>query len=521
MVGRHVRRYSLLSFAVLALGGAVHSACTSAGDTAPCANPALTSAKATEWVGFHAEVDVAPDAFHALASGLFAAGAQAGKTLKDQPLTTGVFISSAADPSTPDQTRLTIAFDDGDTPRRTLAVAPASFTVGNVFLATVDAAVAKMQADTKAGQATAGEGFYLEYRVASSQGGKLSFGLKGDVGVYKMVVDVTSPRTSLDTGRIGTAAEEFAATDSVAGTVWFHMTKDDFDFFVDHAYGKGATSKQNFTDFALVPHDWLRLTVEPHLDQKFVSVGFEVITVDNKRVAVAKAPASVLAGSTFQAMVDRNMGNMNAEEAKKPGSSTPWQVPFYYDHPDGGGVVQVIAQGTAGLFSVAYAVESPRHALTDVPFVEYQPVVIPPPDPSTTQSCEKLGDPSIVLAPKGTLDITFSVSDVIKKDAVVPLKGTIYCSVYHAEDVVVTGPKAGAKTVQDFNIPNADFTQPKAPTFTTQELYAGKYQVLCAQDLDKSGDASKGDPVTLPIGSYLVACNKNPTTVEFSLLDPG
>ena len=47
--------------------------------------------------------------------------------------------------------------------------------------------------------------------------------------------------------------------------MWFHLTKDDFDYFVDHAYGKDATAAQNFNDFALVPHTWLRLTVTPHL----------------------------------------------------------------------------------------------------------------------------------------------------------------------------------------------------------------------------------------------------------------
>ena len=64
------------------------------------------------------------------------------------------------------------------------------------------------------------------------------------------------------------------------------MSKDDFDFFVDRAYGKGATSRQNFHDFALVPYEWLRLTVEPHLDEKFVNVGFEVLALDGKRIPV-------------------------------------------------------------------------------------------------------------------------------------------------------------------------------------------------------------------------------------------
>ena len=30
-----------------------------------------------------------------------------------------------------------------------------------------------------------------------------------------------------------------------------------------------------------------------------------------------------------------------------------------------------------------------------------------------------------------------------------------------------------------------------------------------------------GDPVTLPIGSFPIACNLNPVTVQFALLDPG
>ena len=51
-------------------------------------------------------------------------------------------------------------------------------------------------------------------------------------------------------------------------------------------------------------------------------------------------------------------------------------------------------------------------------------------------------------------------------------------------------------------------------------MYAGEYQILCAQDLDASGGASKGDPVTLPIGGYTAACNRNPVTVEFAILDP-
>ena len=93
---------------------------------------------------------------------------------------------------------------------------------------------------------------------------------------------------------------------------------------------------------------------------------------------MAKAPASVLAGATFQALVDHSMATMTAQETKKAGSSFPFQIPFYYDDPSGGGVVQVIVQGTQGIYVVDYAVQSPRHPLTEVPFNAYKPVCVQP-----------------------------------------------------------------------------------------------------------------------------------------------
>jgi hypothetical protein len=521
---RRLARPVAYLFSAAAIGGAAFVSCTSddmtgtgGGTTTATVKPAV----ATEWVGFHAEAPLQASDFHALAAGLFGDDAKAGKLLSDKQIATGVYVSASADSSTPDQTRLTFAFDDGNTPRRVVAVAPASYAVGGVFIATVDAALAKMTADAAKDPASA-EAFFLEYRVASAQGGKLSFGVRGNQGVYTLVVDVTSPHTGLAKDTIGKPVDDFGPYDTVAGTVWFHLSKDDFDFFSDHAYGAGATGKQNFKDFKLVPHDWLRLTVDPHLDQQFVNVGFEVITLDGKRVPVCKAPASILAGDTFQKLVNRYVDNMREQEKAKPGSSLPWQVPFYYDNPDGGGVVQVIAQGAAGSFQIAYAIESPRNPLKEVPFVPYQPVTITPPDPNATASCEKLGDPTIMLAPKGTLNITFNASDTVLKspDLMGPLKGTIYCDVYHSDDVDITGPHDGAVALQSFTVPNADLMAATPPTFVTDELFAGDYQVLCAQDLDGDGQASHGDPVTLPIGGYTVACNKNPVIVQFAILDP-
>jgi hypothetical protein len=336
------------------------SPATTTGDCPKTTAPA--AAPANEWVNFHVEVPMQPSDFDPLASALFGADAQAGKFVSKKVLTPGIFVSSSAETQTPTQTRLTFSFDDGTNPNRVMAVAPASFATGGLFISTVDVAMSTMMAE-EAAQPGSSESWYLEYRVTSAQGGKLSFGVKGNLGVFTLVVDVTSPHTGLTAAEIGKPVDTFGPYDTVAGTVGFHLTKDDFDFFVTTAYGAGATSKQNFSDFQLVPHTWLRLSVDPHLTQKFVDVSFDVVTLGNTRVHVANAPASILAGGTFQALVDRNMTTMLSQEAAKAGSSTPWTVPFYYNDPDGGGVVQVIATGALGVFQIAYSIESPQNAL--------------------------------------------------------------------------------------------------------------------------------------------------------------
>jgi uncharacterized protein (DUF2141 family) len=101
-----------------------------------------------------------------------------------------------------------------------------------------------------------------------------------------------------------------------------------------------------------------------------------------------------------------------------------------------------------------------------------------------------------------------------------PLVGTIYCSIFDAADVNVGGPLPGAMSLQDFTVPNANLSTKPATTFTSKTLYAGDYQILCFQDLAGNGMASMGDPVTLPIGGFTMACNKNPVDVEFAILDP-
>ena len=119
--------------------------------------------------------------------------------------------------------------------------------------------------------------FLLQYQVTSSTGGTFSFGVHGITGIFTLLINVSSPTTNLAIGKIGTAALSAAPYDTIVGTVWFQALQDEFEYFVDHAYGSDATAGQNFHDFALEPFSWLRLTVTPHLQQKYVQVDFAVL----------------------------------------------------------------------------------------------------------------------------------------------------------------------------------------------------------------------------------------------------
>lgn len=500
--------------------GALFIACAWGCDqSTPAPTNSTQPAQSMEWVGYHTEVPWAANDFHALISGLVGPDAQNGKLLSNQQVTPGVLLTAMAETATNAQSRVALTFNDGTTTARTLALVPASFSVGTVFLTAVDAAIATMQSEN-AQTPGSGESFLLQYKVVSPQGGTFTLGVHAVAGAYTLVLDVSTPQTSLMPGKIGTPVGGTEPYDTVDGTVWFHLSKDDFDYFASHAYGADSTAAQNFNDFALSPHNWLRLTVDPHLTDQFVNVGFDVLGLDGTRTPVARAPASVLAGAVFQTMVDRNMTTMQSQEQAKPGSSTPWQVPFFYDAPVGGGIVQVLAQGSAGTFVIAYAIEAPQHTLVDVPFLPYEPVMVNP--AGGTTSCDKLGNAGIVPASEGAFSITFTASNVVKTspDLHQPLVGDLDCAVYNSSDVSVDGPNPGAQALSSFVVPHADLGLTTAPHYLTSIFPKGSYQILCFQDLAGTGNAEKGNPVTLPIGSFPIACNLNPVTVQFALLDP-
>lgn len=470
----------------------------------------------TEHVGLTTRMPVDRVRFDEVASTLFGAEAAAGAHLEDLEVGTGLHLSSAAHPTSSGQVALTVRLDTtgAEPPTRTVASVPASLATAGTFIDAVDAALAqvdRVRADDPEGL----EPWRLEYRSRSALGGAVTVAVTFDPadGTH-LELTAQGPTTSLGTGRVNEAATQGAPYDTVYGLVWFDVSRDQFDFFANRAYGLSAGKGQNFADFELVPHGWLRLTVTPELDDDRVQVGFEVVTEDGRRIPVAEAPASLIAGEQFMQTVFRM-----SEQTE------PWQVPFYYDDPEGGGVVEVIAQGEDGRSRIAYAVESPATELDDLDFVPYTGTVEVPDDwDAPPPSCAEADSTE---ADQGRFAITFQASTTVRgSDLKAPLRGTVYGSVFRAEDVRITGPIEGAEAVASLRVEDVDLVDgPSAPHELEVDLPAGTYKILGFLDID--GDAAatgpepdEGDPVMIPIGGYELGCAVQPVVAEMAIVLP-
>jgi hypothetical protein len=487
----------------------------------PCANP-------TEYVGLTVRVPLAREDVVAFLDPLVGAAATTSNRATDLAVEPGVLISSLEDIRTNEQGILQldiVASTDVDPGRRSMARAPFSFEYGRLFVDTVAAALAELDGDSYVpGE---GERFVLELRLRSTQGGHITLRVSelGETALVELVA--RGPRTALSEGVVNQAAEVGEPVETIYGLVYFDLSRDDFEFFATRAYGITAGAGQNFKDFRLVPHNWLRLTVTPELDAEQVDVGFEVVLLDGRRIPISRAPASLRAGEQFMQTVFRLVDNMTAQEAALPGSSTGFAAPFYYDDPNGGGVVEVIAEGNAGKFRIAYAVESPLHPLLDVDFVPYMGKVEVPEDWDVvkTTTCEEFGS---IAAPQGFFTFRFKASSTVRNSQklTLPLRGRVWGSVYRAEDVVITGPLPGSEAVADFYIDEVDLSQTNEATWRLDtQLLAGSYQILGFMDINDNATASDpspdpGDPVLIPIGAYPLECAEHPVNVEFALLLP-
>jgi hypothetical protein len=498
--------------------------------TAPSDNPGddvllRPRSQPIEFVGMTLTRGVASeDDFLEVVDPLFGTAARAGTMHNRFELDRGVWISASEDPRTDEQVVLSIEMQPTDeSDARVILRVPASYDYGRLYIETVRAALATT-AERTAEDADGMHPWELDYHSMSANGGYLKITVAYAAGVAQLSVQTESPRTSLRAGEVNTAALHNNPEEMIGGTVNFVLSRDEFDFFSSRAYGVSNGRDQNFEDFLLLPHDWLRITVTPMVDDGLVDVAFDVVLVDGSRVSLARAPASYVAGEQFRQNVFRMVDNMREQERQEPGSSRQFTVPFHYDDPEGGGVVRVIATGGGGDFGIAYAVDSPVHALREVDFVPFlgDPIPTQPPPPPST-----CADHGSVDAEVGHFVVTFDASDTVRESDMLahPLMGNVAGSVYRAEDVTISGPIDGAVPVADFAFENVDISAgPSASTYVIDaELPAGEYQILGFIDIDQNAttaDPDVGDPVTLPIGGYDMQCAEQPVVVEFALLLP-
>lgn len=489
--------------------------------------PSRPEAQPVEYVSL--EIDRDTDATDAVSflDRLFGDAASRGMRHANLELQPGVFLSALEDPRTADQVILQVEMlPPGDTRRRVVTRVAASYAYGRVFLDGVRAALAR-STEREARERGSMSPWELAYRAESDNGGRFVLTLAFRDGAHSLHLAMEGPRTSLRRGSVNRPARSLPSSETIGGTVNFTLSRDEFAFFTNRAYGITSGAAQNFRDFQLEPHNWLRITVTPQLRDELVDVGFEVVTPDGRRVAFARAPASYHAGDQFQQNVFRLMDNMRDAERARPGSSRPFSSTFYYDDPAGGGVVRVILTGRAGRFSAAYTVESPARPTRDVDFVPYMSgLTIPAELPRTAQTCEELGSTTAV---RGRFRLRFDASSTVRSSMNLdgPLRGGIWGDIYRASDVTITGPRDGAQPVASFQFDNVDLTDRNrlmeydVPT----ELAAGSYQILGFMDIDGNADRMRSrpdtnDPVTLPIGSYTMQCAVQRATVEFALLLP-
>lgn len=514
---------------LLALALAVVSCTSAPTGTGDGTNTLRPRSNPIEYVGMTFEVPVANEAeFLAVVDPIFGSAAQSGTFHSEHEIHTGVFLTTMADTRTPTQALVTLDMRPPADPHhvmRTILQVPVSFEYGHIYIEAVRAALATTATVQGRGETMAP--YHLEYHVASPNGGDLT--IQTEMANNHTVVRfrTQAPQTSLAPGMVNTPAFTGDPYESLSGTVFFELSRDEFSFFTNRAYGISAGALQNFQDFHLQPHDWLRLTVTPQLANQDVNVAFEVITVGGDRLHFANAPASIVAGEQFQENVFAMVDAMNAAEAATPGSSTPWEVPFYYDDPSGGGVVSVIAHGEHGVFSIAYAVASPSRPLVDTEFVPYQGVVNIPDHIPTPRTCADLGS---VDSLSGTFMVHFDASSTVRTSPSAPptLAGPIWGSVYRAADVTIGGPRPGTSPVASFSFTGVDVTAgPSAMEYTIDTVLPGgqQYQILGFMDTDGNANPAdpspdEGDPVMIPIGGFPMQCAQQHITAEFGLLLP-
>ena len=105
---------------------------------------------------------------------------------------------------------------------------------------------------------------------------------------------------------------------------------------------------------------------------------------------------------------------------------------------------------------------------------------------------------------EGTALLRFAVTKGVRQSTSLtrPLQGTVRGSLFNTEEVTVTGPIKGSKSVANVTVTGVDLRTAELSTasWTSPAILAGRYTFLGYYDLSGMGgdEPAAGDPVTLP-----------------------
>jgi hypothetical protein len=128
----------------------------------------------------------------------------------------------------------------------------------------------------------------------------------------------------------------------------------------------------------------------------------------------------------------------------------------------------------------------------------------------------------------GTITLRYSITNGVRSNPnlVDPPKGTVYGSIYLAEDVTLSGPRNGAVQYADVETAGVDveMVDTSEASWKSSPLAPNRYTFLGFYDLDGNGtpgyEPDPGDPVTLPTTNQFEITSGQETamTVMFDLV---
>jgi hypothetical protein len=380
-----------------------------------------------------------------------------------------------------------------------LASVPVSQAMGQRFTLIIESAWERMTAYLGQDDADPNRETDISFTAHSDMGGRVTLRVLGVGSSLRLVHEVRGPHLLIADQSHGESATVSGDWTRIGLTVGFIVRKDQLNFFVDKAYGRGQAEGQSFDHFILgPPHDWLNVTVTPWIGLvPAVQVSFEAILEDGERIPYAAAPASDDMGAQFIEVVNGAMTAMTAQEREEPGSGTPFEIPYFYDNPEGS-VVQVRVVGEDGVYTIYYD-------LTSVPV----PNGDPPPEVEPGEIDQDGGTGYDGL---GKLNVTFQASDLVQESEYLDaeLQGEIWANVFRSEEVLVTGPMEGAEVLASIHVPFADLRDGlRSVPVITGDIPAVRVKILGFCDVDGNADPDEpgpepGDPVTVPLKEFQV-----------------